>query len=90
MPVLLFWLSAGLMLTFLLLSVIFNSLIGRIFGYITILLCVAAMFFASYEWRRIEITLLFVLSVLLVYLILSLIRLAIEKRTKREEGTNDL
>ena len=86
MPVLFFSISAFITLAFLLCCAIIDNLLGRIFGYLSIPFGIAAILFAAYEWRKIDVVLLFVLSVFLCYLIASLIRIFFNKRRDGEEG----
>ena len=90
MPVLLFSISAGISLLLILSACIFNNIIGKISLFVSIPMTSLAVIFASYEWQRLEISMLIILSVLLFYLLASLVRISIDKRRGGEEASDDL
>ena len=90
MPVLLFSISAGISLLLILAACIFNNIIGKISLFLSIPMTSLAVLFASYEWQKLEISMLIILSVLLFYLLASLVRISIDKRRGGEEASDDL
>ena len=79
--------SAGLLLLSHIAAVFLDGALGRVSGYLGALFSAALFFSTSYIWRSLETSLVAVLGSLLVYLILSLVRIYIvRKRRRAEEG----
>lgn len=84
----LFCVAAGCAVLLLILSVFLNNTPGRVFGYTSILYSSAAFFFASAAWRRLRVSLLVIMSIILLYLLISLVRIALDK--KKSDGEADV
>ncbi len=84
----LFGVFAGCALVLLSLSVFIKNIIGKVLGYISIPISALSFFFASAAFRRLDVSLLVVMSILLCYLLISLLGIALDK--KREESGHDV
>lgn len=84
-----FYISLSLSAALTLIAAFLGTTPARVLSYISVFTLLVSFLSASYVWRRLEVSLLVLLSFIFYYLILSLVRIALDKRragsVEREE-----